>query len=60
MHPNHGKSRVIICIDNQAAIRAVENPGNSSGQHLIKSIIIFIEKSAATERRWSYIGYPPT
>jgi hypothetical protein len=44
MHPNHGKSRVIICIDNQAAIRAVENPGNSSTQHLIKPITIFIEK----------------
>jgi len=42
--PNHGKSRVIICIYNQAAIRAVENPDNNSGQHLIKSIIISIEK----------------
>jgi len=42
--PNHGKNKVIICIDNQAAIRAVENPSNSSGQHLVKFIIKFIEK----------------
>jgi len=41
--PGHDKTHVIICIDNQAAIRAVENPGNSSGQHLVKSIVKFID-----------------
>lgn len=35
---NH-KTHVIICIDNQATIRAVENSGNSSGQHLVKNIV---------------------
>jgi len=42
--PNHDKSKITICGDNQAAIRAVENPGNSSGQHLVEFIIVFIEK----------------
>jgi len=41
---NYEKSKIIICRDNQAAIRAIDNSGNSSGQHLVEFIIMFIEK----------------
>ena len=37
------RDRLIICVDNQAAIKAVECSGNSSGQHLIKIIVILID-----------------
>ena len=37
------RGRLIICVDNQAAIKAVECSGNSSGQHLIKIIVILID-----------------
>ena len=36
------RGRLIICVDNQAAIKAVKCSGNSSGQHLIKIIVILI------------------
>jgi len=40
--PRHDKTHVIICIDNQTTIKAIENPRNSLGQHLVKNIIKFI------------------
>jgi hypothetical protein len=39
-----GPVEIAINVASKSAIRAVENPGNSSGQHLVKFIIIFIEK----------------
>jgi len=38
----YDKTHVIICIDNQATIRAIENPRNNLRQHLIKNIDKFI------------------
>ncbi len=37
------KTHVIIYIDNQTTIRAIENLNNSLDQHLVKSIIKFID-----------------
>jgi ribonuclease HI len=60
--PGHDKTHVIICIDDQAAIRAIENPGNSSGQHLVKNIVKFInllrKKGIEIELHWvpAHIG----
>ena len=49
--PNYRCKTLIICIDNQVAIRAVENPGCSSGQHIVKHIVKFIHtlRSKGTE-----------
>jgi len=60
--PNHGKRKLVICIDNQAAIRAVINPDKSSGQHLVKLIVKFINRLRSigieTELHWvpAHIG----
>ena len=37
------KPKLVICIDNQAAILAVYNPGASSGQYLVKWIVRLID-----------------
>ena len=36
------KPKLIVCADNQAAIRALHNPGASSGQYLVKWIVWLI------------------
>ena len=54
--------QLIVCIDNQAAIRAIEKPGASSGQHLVKYIVYLINglrrKATEVELHWvpAHIG----
>jgi len=60
--PGHDKTHAIICIYNQAAIRAVNNQSSSSGQHLIKNIVKLVnmlrKKGIEMELRWvpAHIG----
>ena len=35
---------VIICVDSQAAIRAVGSPKNKSGQHIVRRIVQDIDR----------------
>lgn len=56
------KPKTIVCIDNQAAIQAVHNPGASSGQYLVKWIVWLINnlrnKGVEIELHWvpAHIG----
>lgn len=62
LHLNTAHTKVIICIDNQAAIRAIYCPAASSGQHIVKFIVWIINalrsKGQEIELHWvpAHIG----